>query len=84
MKQKQQQRNLVQRLWHEAWSDIWGYITIGIGGICSCFSYLGSVVNDPNVQTTLSELKLPAIAGLIIAIIGAVTVISAEHPAGNT
>lgn len=82
--QPQLQPSRLQRLWREAWSDVWGYFTIAVAGISSSFSYLGGIVNNSSVQAALDKISLPVWAGLIIAVIGAVTVISAEHPAGNS
>lgn len=76
--------SLLQRLWRNAWSDVWGFITVAAGILSTGFSYIGSIVSDPSVKDTLNELKLPAYVGLAIAVIGAVTVISAEHPAGDS
>lgn len=84
MAHRQQPQPRLQRLWREAWSDVWGYTTVVIAGFGTSFSYLGNLLSDPSVKAALDKISLPVWAGLVIAVIGAVTVISAEHPAGNS
>lgn len=82
MVKKQQplpQPSLLQRLWRNAWSDVWGYATILGSGLWTSLSYVSNLVDNQGVRDALNQIKLPAEFALVIALIGAVTVISAEH-----
>lgn len=70
--------SLLHRLWHNAWSDIWGIGTAAAGGIGASMHWVGTVVSDPHVQETVNSLNIPTL-GLILTLIGLITYISAEH-----
>ena len=71
------QPSLLHRLWRNAWADVWGFITVVAGTAGTGISYIGTVVSDPSVKSTLEEMNLPAIVMLVI---GVITVIAVEHP----
>lgn len=78
-KQLPKQQSLTSRLWHNAWSDVWGILIAAGGIVSSSVSYMGHIVNNPSVQDSLSKLSLPVWVGLAIAVLGAITWVSAEH-----
>lgn len=80
----QSQSSRLERLWREAWTEAWGFFTIISGAFVTGFHYLGSVVTNSGVQSALEKISLPQWVGLLLAVIGAVTVISAEHPSRDS
>jgi hypothetical protein len=77
--QPQPQPSLLRKLWVEAWTETWGYLNIIVGLFITGLSSIAEVVTSPSVKDALSSVAMPAYVGLAIAVIGAVTIMSAQH-----
>lgn len=70
---------LLQRLWRESWTALWGWSKVIAGATLAIVHYAGKAVNDPGVHDALSAISLPVYVGLGIAVLGFITLASMEH-----
>jgi hypothetical protein len=65
--------------WRDAWTKTLAYVQVAGAGLLGIISYLGNVINNPDVKSALEAMSLPAGIVLGIALFGAVTYMASEH-----
>lgn len=72
-------RRQLVKVWHKNWTKSWGYAKLAVGGVMAGGHYAGQLVGNPDVKAALDPLHLDPKVLLALALLGAVTVLSAEH-----
>lgn len=74
-----QPKTLWDKIWHDAWTKSLGVAQAIGAGILAIIPEIGRVVHDPNFQDALKSVELPGAVLLGLAILGAITYVSAEQ-----
>ena len=72
-------RRQCSHLWHDSWSNLWGWIKVGVGAVALGVQQIGHLVSNSDVKNAIDNLHIDPRIALAIAILGAITIISAEH-----
>jgi len=65
--------------WHKSWAKHWGVAKLATGGLALGTHYIGQVVNNSDVKAAIDALHIDPKLMLGLAVLGAVTIVSAEH-----
>lgn len=75
----QKVKDWAKNVWHKSWTKALGVSKMLVGGALAAVPHLSSVASDPGVKEVLTKMELPLYVALGLAVLGAITWLSAER-----